>query len=242
LWNGWLSAHVPGTLLREIENRPAWQAAAGALAHLQIQSIEKSCEIRALEVRDLGTGRLARLIGPFIDRMSELMQAQEKESPAPLTKVELCSLRDQLGQACQRLEDLGTPESVGRLDLNPGNIVVSRDRVVFLDWADTYWGHPFFSFAYLLEHFHRQARDLSFKAALQSSYAEPWRAVCATQKISEALVISPLVAAFAYTVAAQSWEQQALQDPGVAGHLRSMARRMYREASVIEKRRQTCLS
>jgi Phosphotransferase enzyme family len=241
-WNGWLSAHVRGALLREVEDRLAWEAAAGALARLQIQSIEKSTEIRASEVTELGTGKLADLIGPFIDRMSELMQAQEKASPAPLTKVELASLRDQLGQACQRLKDLGTPESIGRLDLNPGNIVVSRDRVVFLDWAETYWGHPFFSFAYFLEHFRRQARDVTFEAALQSSYAEPWRAVCAAEKISEALVIAPLVAAFAYTAATRSWEQQTLQYPRVAGHLRSMTRRMHREAKAIEQWRQACLS
>jgi hypothetical protein len=118
---------------------------------------------------------------------------------------------------------------------------VSRDRAVFLDWAETYWGHPFFSFTYLFEHFRRQARDTSFEAALRSSYSEPWQTVCAAEKISEALAIAPLLAAFAYTIAGQSrWEPETLGDPRAASYLRSMARRMYREARVIEQRRQTC--
>jgi hypothetical protein len=240
-WNGWLSPHVRGELLREIKDRSAWEAAARALAKLQIRSIEVGSELRRSKIRDLG--KLARLIGPFIDCMGELMHSQEKQPPAPLTQVELACLRDQLGEACQRLDDLGMPDSIGGLDLNPGNIVVSRDRVVFLDWAETYWGHPFLSFAYLLEHFRRHSADAVPESTLKSSYAEPWHALCSAETVSEALAIAPLVAAFAYTIADQSWQEpNALRDPRLAGNLRSMTRRMHGEAKQIEKGRQTCLS
>jgi len=233
-WNGWLSPHIRGELLREIKDRSAWEAVARALAELQIRSIEKGSELRQSKVRDLG--KLAALIGPFFECMSELMQSQTKQSPALLTQVELASLGDQLGKACQRLDDLGMPESIGRLDLNPGNIVVSRDRVVFLDWAETYWGHPFLNFAYLVEHFRRHSADAALESTLRSSYADPWRAVCTEEKISEAFAIAPLVAAFAYTIAGHSWrEPETLREPRVAGYLRSMTRRMHREAKRIEE-------
>ena len=236
-WNGWLSSHVPGRLLCGLENHSTWETVAGALARLQVASIEKGNELPESKVRDLGTGRLAELVDPFIDCMSRLMQVQEKQSPAPLTRVELASLRGHLGEACQRLEDLKIPKSIGRFDLNPGNIVVSRDRVVFLDWAETYWGHPFLSFAYFVEHFRGHSPDVAFESRLRSAYAEPWEEVCAKESVSASLAIAPLVAAFAYTVESRNWrEPEILSDSREAAYLRSMTRRMHREA------RPTCLS
>jgi thiamine kinase-like enzyme len=242
-WNGWLSSHVPGRLLCGVENHSAWETVARALARLQVASIATGSELRESKVRDLRPGKLAELVDPFIDCMSRLMQVQEKQSPAPLTRVELASLRDQLGEACQRLEDLKTPNSLGRFDLNPGNIVVSRDRVVFLDWAETYWGHPFLSFAYLIEHFRWHSPDVAFESTLKSSYATSWQAVCASETVSASLAVAPLVAAFAYTVAGRNWrEPEILSDSRAAAYLRSMTRRMHLEAKALEEARPTCPS
>jgi hypothetical protein len=242
-WNAWLSSHVPGRLLCGLENRAAWVTVARELARLQIASIDKGAELRESSVCDLGIGKLARLVDPFIDSMSGWMQVQEKPSPAALTRVELASLRHRIVEACQRLEELEIADSIGRFDLNPGNIVVSRDRAVFLDWAETYWGHPLLSFAYLLEHFRRHSPDLAFESRLKLFYAEPWEEVCGKECVSAALAVAPLVAAFAYSVADRNWrEPETLGDPRAAGHLRSMTRRMHREAKLLEEARPTCLS
>jgi Phosphotransferase enzyme family len=242
-WNGWLSSHVPGKLLCGLENHSAWETVARALARLQIASFERGSELRESKVRDLGMGKLAELVDPFIDCMSGLMQIEEKQSQGPLTRVELGSLRDQLGEACQRLDDLKIPNSIGRFDLNPGNVVVSHDRVVFLDWAETYWGHPFLSFAYLVEHFRRHSPGVPFESTLKSAYAEAWEGVCGKESVSTSLAIAPLVAAFAYTMAGRNWsEPEILGDPRAAASHRSMTRRMHREAKRIEEARPTCLS
>ncbi|MGB9070778.1 MAG: phosphotransferase [Candidatus Acidiferrales bacterium] len=242
-WNGWLSSHVPGRLLCELENHSAWENVARTLARLQIASIEKGSELRESKVRDLGTGRLAELVDPFIECMSGLMRVEEEPSAAPLTPLELGSLRDQLGEACWRLEGLGMPDSLGRFDLNPGNIVVSRDGVVFLDWAETYWGHPFLSFAYLVEHFRRHSPGVTFESRLKSAYAEPWEEICAKESVSSCLAMAPLIAAFAYTVESRNWrEPEIFCDSQAAAYLRSMTRRMHREAKLLEEARLTCLS
>lgn len=241
--NGWLSLHVPGELLSGLESRSAWENAARELARLQIASLEKGSELRESKLCDLGSGRLAELVDPFIDSVSGLMQVEARQSPAPLTPIELAALRAQLAEACQRLEDLKIPNSIGRFDLNPGNIIVSRDRVVFLDWAETYWGHPFLSFAYLVEHFRRHSPGALFESRLKSSYAEPWEKVCATESVWASLAIAPLVAAFAYTVAGRNWrDPERLGNPRDAAFLRTMTRRMHREAKRIEEARPTCLS
>ena len=44
------------------------------------------------------------------------------------------------------------PDTLGHLDLNPGNILISPDQCVFLDWAEAYVGPPFLTFQYLIEH------------------------------------------------------------------------------------------
>jgi hypothetical protein len=242
-WNGWLSSHVAGKLLREVNDRSAWETAARTLARLQIRSLQIGAPIRESGVRDLEIQTLAEQIEPFLDCVNRLMEAQEQPSPPPLSKSDLAAIRDQLGEAFERLGELRAFDCLGRFDLNPGNIIVSGDRAVFLDWAEAYWGHPFFSFIYLFENFRRQVCDLSFETALRSSYCEPWQTVCAAEKVSEALAMAPLLAAFAYTVAGRSWrEPEALRDPRVAGHLRSMTRRMHLEAKRMARRRETCLS
>jgi hypothetical protein len=138
---------------------------------------------------------------------------------------------------------LGPSASLGRFDLNPGNIVISGDRAVFLDWAETYWGHPFLSFAYLIEHFRRRYSDTAVESKLRTAYAGPWEAVWPAAKVSDALAIAPLVAAFGYAIASPSWQaRETLQDARVASFFRSMARRMHREAKLIEQGRETCPS
>ena len=242
-WNGWLSSHVPGRLLSGFENHSIWETVAGALARMQIASIEKGSELRESKVRDLGMGKLAELVDPFIDCVNGWMPIEEKQSQAPLTRAELGFLRDQLGEACQRLDDLKIPNSIGRFDLNAGNIVVSHDRVVFLDWAETYWGHPFLSFTYLVEHFRRHSPGVGLESTLKSAYAEPWEGVCGKESVSTSLAIAPLVAAFAYTIAGRNWRgPETLGDPRASASLRSMTLRMHREAKRIEEARPTCLS
>jgi hypothetical protein len=85
-WNGWLSSHVTGKLLREVDDRSAWETAARTLARLQIRSLGKAAPLRESGVRDLWPRTLAQQIEPFLDCVSRLMEAQEKPSPPPLTK------------------------------------------------------------------------------------------------------------------------------------------------------------
>jgi hypothetical protein len=60
--------------------------------------------------------------------------------------------------------------------------------------------------------------------------------------ISEALLLAPLIAAFAYVVAGGGWrDQERFRNPKFAGYLRSMTRRMHREGNLLRKRSEPCL-
>jgi len=142
------------------------------------------------------------------------------------------------------LEDLGLPEVLGHSDLNPGNVIASVDDCVFVDWAEAYVGHPFFSFEYLLEHFRRAVgADAALESRLASCYSAPWRQLFSGEIVAEALVLAPLAAVFAYAAGSDAWkDQERLENPKVAGYFRSLARRMNREAIRFADRRSPCLS
>jgi len=123
-WNGWLSLEVPGTSLDEITACSAWEQVATELADLQIASVGNKTELLECKCKDLRLSRLARLIDPFLGRMNELMAAQEKQSPAPMTSSEVSILGDRLRDACSLLQSLSMPDTLGHIDFNPGNIVV----------------------------------------------------------------------------------------------------------------------
>ena len=136
-WNGWLSAEVAGTSLAQTADFSAWEHAAEELAELQIASIGKTAELlETAQLKDLRLPRLVERIDPFIARMSELMATQEKLSPAPLAESELGTLAVGLKESCALLKTFSFPNTLGHIDFNPGNILVSEDQCVFLDWAE----------------------------------------------------------------------------------------------------------
>jgi len=60
--------------------------------------------------------------------------------------------------------------------------------------------------------------------------------------IADALAFAPLLAVFAYAAGNDVWnETQRLEEPATAGYLRSLARRMHREARELADRRTLCL-
>jgi Phosphotransferase enzyme family len=242
-WNGWLMEEAPGSSLDEITEYSAWETVARELAELQIGSIAKTAELLESPCEDLRLARLARLIDPFLTRMGELMAAQQKPSPAPLTHDELAVLGHQLSEACGRLESLGLPETLGHLDLQPANIVVGPGGCVLLDWAEGFTGHPFLTFEYLVEHLRRSSLHSNAReTALRVAYAERWALRYPSENVSEVMSLAPLVAVFAHAVCAERWgEQGSVHDPERAGYLRAMTRRMRREAEAYRGRQEQCV-
>ena len=232
-----------GPLLSDVREEALWDKTASSLAELQIDSIGHGTQVLAAGARDLGVNKLSKMVGPFIETMAQLMERQIKTPPVPLNRKELLLLGERLQTALEALDALGIPETLGHLDLNPGNIVASPDRCVFLDWAEAYLGNPSFTFQYLLEHLRRTAGgDSTFEIGLVSSYREPWERMVGRAAIDDALSLAPLLAVFAFGAGSEVWrDEERMQDPPTAGYLRSLARRMHREANSLSERRTVCL-
>lgn len=244
-WNGWLTVEIDGTSLQQSPNEEPWKTAATALANLQIASINQNSQYsRWLNrgARDLRTATLLRMLDPFLDVMAQLMEEQSKVPPRALARQELLVLGEHVKDALFWLGELGIPDTLGHLDLNPGNIIVSPDGCKFLDWAEAYVGHPFFSLEYLLEHFRRSVgSDPALDAQLLAAYARPWRALFPSDAVARALAVSPILAVAAYAAGNDVWsDREKLLQPGAAGYLRSLTRRLKRESDRRSAREASC--
>jgi len=235
-WNGWLTFEAEGTMPDENADVSMWEKAAEALAELQIESVAQTRSLLDASCRDIKVSALLEQIDPFFDVMAELMAQQPKVPPPVLNLHEIHALAAQLKEVCSRLSELGLPDTLGHLDFNPGNIIAGSDRCVFLDWAEAYVGHPFFTFEYLREHLSRNhPNDGDWRSRVTSRYLAPWSLFASADKFSQALKLTPLLAVFAYAVGSGVWrDSQRLQNPKFAGYFRALTRRMQREARLTK--------
>jgi hypothetical protein len=243
-WNGWLALEAQGPLLHESSVLASWETVGADLAELQIHSLGRSLHLLNPGARDLRAQALADFVEPFFRAMGELMERQTKMPPAALSREELRCLSATVLGALTVLNETGIPTTLGHLDINPGNIVCSPTGCVFLDWAEAFVGQPFLTFQYLLEHFRRTfGQDPSQETQLVARYSAPWRAFVSESDIRRALEVAPLVAVFAYVTGNDLWtDPRKLEEPHAAGYLRSLTRRMEREARALVERSVPCPS
>jgi hypothetical protein len=236
-WNGWLSEEASGTTLEGLAESSVWERVAMELAKLQIASVGKYAELLASGCKDRRLSKLIEYVDPFLARMTELMAAQERISPEPLTRSQLSLLGDRLKEACARLEEIGLPATLGHTDFNPGNILVSSTGCCFLDWAEGCVTHPFITFEYLREHARRALRqDAALGERLAGAYLRPWQSFFSLDVLAYAMAFSPLIAVFVSAIASETWRSvDPVRDLSFAAYFRSLTRRMYREATARAK-------
>jgi hypothetical protein len=233
--NGWLAREAEGPLLSQCSALASWETAAADLAQLQICSLG-SLDLLESGARDLSTGALGVLVEPFLEAMGEVMDRQTDLTLARLSREQMRILSLRVQEDLSFLEKTSIRETLGHMDFNPGNIVCSPSGSVFLDWAEAFVGHPFLTFEYLLEHF-RRTFGSSYETQLVARYVSPWRDFVSERDIQSALEVMPLLAVFAHAAGNDRWTNpQKLEEPSTAAYLRSLTRRMEREARRLPER------
>jgi len=242
LWNAWATIEVEGHTLEEFTSDADWEKAAFTLASLQIGSFGNALHLIGAGCRDARARVLLENIDSFFGSTTEVMAQQRKQDPPPLNRTELTALAKRIREALEELMESEIPNVLGHLDCNAGNIIVSRDKCVFLDWAEGSIGHPFFTMQYLLEH-SRQIRSTygGDKNKIISSYLTPWQSFTDVRQIAADLALTPLLAAYAYATSIEPRTNRGSASPEMAALLRSLTRRMKREADTLAERSAACL-
>jgi hypothetical protein len=243
-WNGWLSAEAEGTPLDELTDCSSWEQAAEGLAKLQIESIGRAAELVDGGCKDLRLRLAARHIDRFVTRMGAFMRVQEKQSPAPLTGTELLSLGEGLREAFSLLQSFGLPDTLGHLDCNPGNLIVSRERCVFLDWAEACVTNPVVTFEYLRRHMEKCGiEEPAADSRITAAYLRPWASFFSPDDLLRAMAAAQPVAVFIHAIAGEAWRTlDPISNPALAAYFRSLTRRMYRDAVLAGERSERCLN
>jgi hypothetical protein len=233
-WNAWLSDEIEGTSLDSTRDLESWCGAAKSLAELQVASIGHTATILARRAHDSRIASLRSLVPSFFAAIGGLMEAQVKASPRRLTAQEISATALRLTGALHELEMAAIPDGLNHFDLNPGNAIVCGRECKFVDWAEAAIGNPFFSFEYLSQHFARSVGDgTDFLAEFRKSYVNVWRTVLSPSVIERACELMPLIAPFAFAVTLPWNDAHGNAKSECSGFLRSLARRMHREAEQL---------
>lgn len=243
-WNAWLSVEAEGAHLTEKSPLSEWRKVASNLAQLQRATFGHTLHLIEAGSKDARVETLQSCVQPFFDFAARLMDKQTKSSPQPLSRTELRTLANDVADSLDRLDASGIPSVLVHMDLNLNNIVVGKSRCVFLDWAEGAIGHPFLSFEYLREHWRKlHGADAAAESALLSTYRSEWSSFISAEAIDASLERTPLVAAYASAVLHRPWHEGESSGDGIAiaPYLRSLTRRMKREAKALKHRRAPCV-
>ena len=237
-WHAWLSWEAAGSALSECVDTRRWQGAAHQLAQLQIALLPHTKSLLSAGAQDVRVPFLASQMDHFFEVLAHLMDKQTKVHPAPLTAHEILVMQKSLPVSLARWEDLGIPDAVGHLDLNPGNVLVRDAGCTFLDWAEAAVGPPFLALQYFLEHVDQAfSRPNEVHQSMISAYADPWKAVVPKTKLDAAIPLLPAITVYTYTAAAIAGRDlEFLEQPKVAASFRSMGRRLHSELKALDQR------
>jgi hypothetical protein len=198
-WNAWLSLQATGESLASNADIDRWKTAASSLANLQIGAMSGLEKLLKAGAHDLRTPRLLTLIEPFFEFAKDSTGRSPLQSSGNLTLLELSDLKEVVRAVLDELSSFHLTDTVGLMDLNPGNIFCTADHAIFLDWAEGFVGSPLFSFEYLVQHFRRTvAREPSTEEQFRNAYLEQWREHVPPNELRRIVALSPLAALFGY--------------------------------------------
>jgi aminoglycoside phosphotransferase (APT) family kinase protein len=138
---------------------------------------------------------------PFFAESRHAMHAQTSTISRPLTDRELDQLQKNIKSALLAFIDTGIPDTLLHGDIGHGNIIASSNGPVFLDWAETYIGHPFVTAEHLLADLARSNPLFSEnQSVLRLVYADLWKTYVSPAELEKIVALAPAIAAFAYAL------------------------------------------
>jgi hypothetical protein len=199
-WNAWLAEECPGKTLDQVSDIGLWSRAVRSLANLQIESMSWSKSLLQAGAHDLRGLFTPSAVENFFAMAERLLGPMAEAVTPDLSVEDLQPMEARMMQLLDRAGNLRFPETLGHLDLNAGNVIVSSQRCAYLDWAEAYVGPPFLALEYLLQTFRRVfGRGSPHERPVVQAYLAAWEAVIPLRDVRELWGLTPALAIFAYT-------------------------------------------
>lgn len=192
LERGWLLMRSSGVMLRTLIDSPGaaerhWERALPLYAELQIELAGRTHELQALGVPDR---RLAALPAAFDTLLADtdLLRVGLTDGLDQSELERLHELKPRILRQCERVSELGVPESLHHDDFHDGNVFFQDGRYVFADWAESAVAHPFFSLVVALRSIAYRtevSEDDPLISRLRDCYLEPWQRYASRAELLE---------------------------------------------------------
>jgi Phosphotransferase enzyme family len=209
------------------------QSMVGSLAELQMRTVGAEAALLEAGALDHRTHVLRTEAGSLFSYMDEAMRLQTSTKVPRTETKRLQELQNIFEDVCSHTEDLGLPDTVLHGDMNLGNILVTGERCVFIDWCEAYVGNPLVTFEHLL--LLNQIEDPWEKAScdqrLRDAYRIAMSKLCDPMAIDVGFACMPIIAAVSAIYGRGDWLQTpARNDSRRQAYVRGIVRHMDRVA------------
>jgi hypothetical protein len=167
---GWMLMRDSGETMRNVLEREhaveLFEPLFTRYAELQLELVPRRDDLLALGVPDRRLTRMTELAGELL--------------------VDLGLVRDLVST----IELYGLPETLVHEEVHPGNVLVRNGAHVFVDWADSCFGHPFFGIVVasrsVADRFELEPGAPELER-LADAYLEPWTAIAPRKRLRDLL-------------------------------------------------------
>lgn len=181
--------------LRSARDVRRWQDALASFAEVQIATVGRLDELRALGVPERPLATLADRLPPLLADPAATLPGR----PAGLSAEErarLWALAPRLRDMADELDAFGLPPALEHGDFWAGQVIATDDGYAFLDWAESSIAHPFFSLLlFLVEIEDFFPRVPGVRERLRDAYLEPWAALAPGADLVRAFELAQPLAA-----------------------------------------------
>jgi len=236
-WNAWLM-RGGGESISALSSAASVAArsletAAKSLAELQVKTAGAERDLLDSGVADHREHALRSKAEMLFDYFNEAMGRQTSTKVPRIETRRLRELRSIFEDVCRYVESLGLPDTVLHGDLNLGNILVTDERCVFIDWAEACVGNPLVTFEHLL--LLNSTETPGLKAVcdqrLRATYRSKMSMICDPRAIDAGFVCIPIIAAASAILGRGDWLETPLRnDPRRQAYVRAVVRHMDRAA------------
>jgi hypothetical protein len=236
-WNAWLMSGE-ATPMTELPTEPQQlfkflEDAVESMAELQMQAAGNGPDLLDAGAFDQGIAVFQKYSEALFDYIEEAMHLQVSTKAPRLEQRRLREIRATFDAVCDRMAELGLPETIVHGDLNRGNILTGVGHCQFIDWCEAYVGNPLVTLQHLLllnKVKHREPREF-INRHLKQKYRNVWAINHNPTLFDEGFVYMPILAIASTLYGRGDWLHSSQRDdPRRQSYARTLARCMDRAA------------